>query len=151
MTSLIVRNANSLRKRNNWLDFEEFENLFDRFFNTYQQYPGGAGTINLPVELIERDNNLIMKVMIPGMKREDINIEVSENQINISGECKADYQENKDLIHRCEICTGKFARTMSLPQKIDHKKAKADYKDGVLIITMPKSENQKDKVVKVNL
>lgn len=140
MTSLIVKNQNMLQNPTKWVAFENVENLVDRFFNSYQQYAGEEGMVNMPVELIERDKNLIMKVMIPGMKKEDINVEVSENQVNILGECKADYNEEKDLIHRSEFCIGRFSRTLLLPQKIDHKKVKAEYKDGILTLIMPKSE-----------
>ena len=147
MKSLIVRNKNILNPRK-WSAIDEVESLVDRFFNSYQQYAGEEGMINMPVELIERDKNLIMKVIIPGMKKEDINIEVSEDSINILGECKADYNEEKDLIHRSEFCIGRFVRTLSLPQKIDHQSVKAEYKDGVLTLIMPKSEceTQKTKV-----
>lgn len=151
MTSLIVRNQNSLRNGRNSSAIDNFENLIDRFFNFYPQYPDGESFINMPVELIERDNNLIMKVMIPGMSKEDINIEVAEDQVTVSGEYNLDYQKDKDLIHRCEFCTGKFSRTMSLPQKIDHQKVKAEYKDGILTLNMPKSEKEINKKVKINL
>lgn len=151
MTSLIVRNQNMLRNPKRWSAIDEVENLVDRFFNSYQQYAGEEGMINMPVEIIERNENLIMKVMIPGMKKEDINIEVSEDQVNILGECKADYDEEKDLIHRSEFCIGRFSRTLSLPQKINHQRVKAEYKDGILTLVMPKSEQEINKVVKVNL
>ena len=150
MTSLIVKTPKLLKSQRNWLDFDDFENLFDRFFNSYPQYAGEEGMINMPVELLERDNNLIMKVMIPGMKKEDINIEVSEDQVNITGECKTDYEEDKDLIHRSEFCIGRFSRSLSLPQKINNQKAKAEYKDGILILTLPKSEQEKNKIVKIS-
>lgn len=151
MTSLIVRNQNLLKNGKTWSAIDEVENLVDRFFNSYQRYAGEEGMINMPVELIERNENLIMKIMIPGMKKEDINIEVSENQVNILGECKADYDEEKDLIHRSEFCIGRFSRTLSLPQKINHEKVKAEYKDGILTLILPKSEKELKKVVKVNL
>lgn len=151
MTSLIVRNQNMLKPAKRWSAIDEVESLVDRFFNSYQQYAGEEGMINMPVELIERDKNLIMKVMIPGMKKEDINVEVSEDSVNILGECKADYNEEKDLIHRSEFCIGRFSRMLSLPQKIDHQKVKAEYKDGVLTLIMPKSECETKKTTKVNL
>lgn len=141
MKSLIVRNQNMLKTPNRWSAIDEVESLVDRFFNSYQQYAGEEGMINMPVELIERDKNLIMKVVIPGMKKEDINIEVSEDTVNILGECKADYNEEKDLIHRSEFCIGRFSRMLSLPQKIDHKKVKAEYKDGILTLIMKMREN----------
>lgn len=145
MKSLIVKNKNMVANPSKWSAIEEVESLVDRFFNSYQQYAGEEGMINMPVELIERDKNLIMKVMIPGMKKEDINIEVSENSVNVLGECKADYNEEKDLIHRSEFCIGRFVRTLSLPQKIEHQKVKAEYKDGILTLIMPKSECETNK------
>ena len=155
MTSLILRSQNDLRntgsRTGSRFFIDDFENLVDRFFNTYPTYPGGENNVNMPIELIERDNNLIMRVMIPGMNKEDINIEVSEDQVNISGEAKCRYEEEKDLIHRSEFCVGKFARTIALPQKINNKNAKADYKDGILTLTLPKSEKEINKIVKVNL
>ncbi len=151
MTRLIVRNQNLLRNRKTDSVINEVENIVDRFFNSYQQYAGEEGMINMPVELIERNDNLLMRVMIPGMKKEDINIEVSEDQVNIMGECKANYDEEKDLIHRSEFCIGRFFRMLSLPQKINHEKVKAEYKDGILTLVLPKSEKELKKVVKVNL
>lgn len=151
MTSLIVKNQNMLRDPKRWTPIEEVEGLIDRFFNSYQRYAGEEGMINMPIELIERDNNFIMKVMIPGMEKEDINIEVSEDQVNIIGECKADYDEEKDLIHRTEFCIGKFSRMLSLPQKIDHQKVKAEYKDGILTLVLQKSNNDVKKKTKVKL
>lgn len=150
MTSLIVKNQNMLKNSKRWAPINEVENLIDRFFNSYQQYAGEEGMINMPVELIERDNNFIMKVMVPGMKKEDISIEASEDQVNILGECKADYDEEKDLIHRAEFCIGRFSRTLSLPQKIDHQKVKAEYKDGILTLLLPKSSCDVNRKTKVN-
>lgn len=150
MTKLIVRNQNLLNPRN-FSPINDVENILDRFFNSYQRYAGEEGMVNMPVELIEREDSLIMKVMVPGMKKEDIEIELSEDQVNIMGECKADYDEEKDLIHRSEFCIGRFSRTLTLPQKINHNKAKADYKDGILTITMPKSEKELNKKIKINL
>lgn len=150
MKSLILRNANVLNNRN-WNPIDDFENLVNRFFSSYQPYSGEEGIMQMPIELIERDDNFILKVMTPGMKKEDINIEVSEENVSISGTCKVEYEENKDLIHRSEFCKGNFTRCVSLPQKIDYSKSKADYKDGVLTLTLPKSEKETNKVVKLSL
>lgn len=151
MNSLVLRTPISIRKSKNWTTMDEFENLVERFFSSYQPYQGEEGFLQMPVELVERDNNLILNVMIPGMKKEDINIEVSENQVSISGVCKVEYEENKDLIHRSEFCRGNFSRVISLPQLINHQKSKADYKDGILTLTLPISEKETNKVVKLTL
>lgn len=151
MESLILQNTNSLKRNKNFSVMDDFENLIDRFFNSYQPYQGEEGMLQMPIELVERDNNLILKVMTPGLKKEDINIEVSENEVSVSGTCKVDYEENKDLIHRSEFCRGNFTRNISLPQKINNKNAKADYKDGILTLTLPKSEEKINKTVKISL
>lgn len=151
MNSLVLRTPISIRKSKNWTTMDEFENLVERFFSSYQPYQGEEGFLQMPVELVERDNNLILNVMIPGMKKEDINIEVSEKQVSISGVCKVEYEENKDLIHRSEFCRGNFSRVIALPQIINHQKAKADYKDGILTLTLPISEKETNKVVKLTL
>lgn len=151
MKSLVVRNSNNLKNNNNWQAIDDFEGLIDRFFNSNLPYQGEEGMLHMPIDLIERDNNLIMRVMMPGMKKENINVDISEGQVNISGICSVDYEENKDLIHRSEFCRGNFSRSITLPQKIDHKKSKADYKDGILTLILPKSEQEKNKVVRISL
>lgn len=151
MKSIILKNSNGIKSNSDWSAVDEFEGLIDRFFHSFQPYQGEEGLMHMPIELIERGNNLILKVMLPGMDKNDINIEVSENQIGISGMCKIDYEENTDLIHRSEFCKGHFARSISLPQKINHQKSKADYKDGILTLTLPKSEQELDKTTKLNL
>lgn len=150
MKSLILKNSNALNNHH-WSAIDDFENLVSRFFSSYQPYSGEEGMIQMPIELIERDNNYILKIMTPGMKKEDLNIEVSEQHVNVSGTCKVEYEENKDLIHRSEFCKGNFTRCVSLPQKIDYSKSKADYKDGVLTLTLPKSDKETGKVVKLSL
>lgn len=149
MRSLILRNTN-LADNRAWNQLDEFENLVNRFFTSFKPYQGEEGLLQMPIELVERDNTFILKVMTPGMKKEDLNIEVSEEQVNISGVCKVEYEENKDLIHRSEFCRGNFSRTISLPEKIDYKDVKADYSDGVLTLTVKKRESENNKI-KINL
>ena len=137
MTSLILRNP-------------EMEDFFDRFFNSYPQ-TSQKEDLRMPLELVEREDNFILKASLPGMKKDDINIEVSEDEVSISAEYKTDYQEDKDLIHRSEFIEGKISRTLPLPQKINHQKVKADYKDGILTLILPKSDTEINKTVKISL
>lgn len=151
MKNLIVRNSNHLEHNRNWSPLDEVETLINRFFNSYQPYQGEDGIISMPIELVERDDNYIVKIMTPGIKKEDLNVDVSEDQVNVSGVCKVEYEQNKDLIHRSEFCKGNFSRTITLPQKINNQKVKADYKDGVLSLTLPKSEQSKHKMLRITL
>ena len=150
MTNLVLRNRNPLRVNKSWQAFNEFENLVDRFFNSYSGYNNNLSP-TMPIELVERDNNLILNAILPWLQKENINIEVSEDKVSISGKYKSQDQDSKDLIYRSEFFEGEFERTINLPQKIDHQQAKADYKDGILTLTLPKSEKETSKIVKLSL
>ncbi len=150
MTSLILRNP---RRNGRGLSaFDEFENLVERIFNSYgQSYGEGQASMQMPVELCEKDNNLVLRAVLPGLKKENINIEVAEDNVSISGEYRSQQEENNETIYRSEFFEGRFERRIPLPQAINHKKAQAEYKDGILTLTLPKAENEADKVVKLNL
>jgi len=151
MASLILRNSRPVMPTIGWSTFDEFENFVDKFFNGYHSYNGAEMSMQMPVELTEKDDNLVLKASLPGIEKENINIEVSEDSVSISGEYKSQNEENSDLVHRSEFYTGKFERSVSLPQKIDRQKAKAEYKDGILTLTLPKSEKETAKTVKLSL
>jgi HSP20 family protein len=150
MTSLIVSNKKPFGSRG-WNAFEDFESLVDRLFNSYYSYSENGSSMQMPVELTEKNNNLVLKAILPGLRKEDINIEVSEDQISLSGEYRSENEERDELIYRSEFYSGKFERIIGLPQKVDHQKAKAEYKDGILTITLPKSEKEINKVVKLSI
>lgn len=153
MANLILRNRTPIRSGRGWSAFDEFETLVDRIFNSYSQSYGEDGTpaLGMPVELSEKDNNLLLKAILPGLKKENINIEVSEDRITLSGEYRAQNEEKNEQVYKSEFYEGRFERIVGLPQKIDHQKAKADYKDGILTLTLPKSEKEMNKVVKLSL
>lgn len=151
MASLIVRNKTPLLSGRGWSSFDEFEKLVERIFNNYHLYNDNDSSAGMPIELSEKDNNLVLKAILPGLKKENINIEVSEDKVSISGEYKSEHQENKNSVFRSEFYEGKFERILSLPQKIDHQNAKADYSDGILTLTLPKSEKEVNKIVKLSL
>lgn len=150
MSSIILRNPNPL-KQTNWSTFDEFDRLVNRIFNSYNQYGESESPALVPVELIEKDDEFMLKVMLPGMKKENINIEVSEDGVSISGEYKTQREEEKENVYRSEFFEGKFERNIAMPKKIDHQKAKAEYKDGILSLELPKSEQETKKVVKLSL
>lgn|SRR5574344_714389 len=152
MTSLILKNGIPARTRRNWSTISDFDNLMERIFDMYQPYANSDYPSQMPIELSEKDNEFEFKAMLPGLKKEDVNIEVTEDGITVSGEYKSEEKDEKDdLMHASEFFTGKFSRTITLPQKIDHQKAKADYKDGILTISLPKAEKEINKVVKLSL
>ena len=150
MANLILRSRRPFSAGRNLSSFEDFENLVDRLFSSYYGSENESSA-QMPVELTEKDNNFILKAILPGLKKDDINIEVSEENVSISGEYCSQHEEKNELIYRSEFYSGKFERVISLPQKIDHQNAKADYQDGILTITLPKSEREMNKVVKLSI
>ncbi|GIX28653.1 MAG: hypothetical protein KatS3mg123_2534 [Burkholderiales bacterium] len=83
------------------------------------------------------------------MNKEDIEISLTGNVLTIKGETKREEKEEKGDYYRCEISRGAFSRTVSLPAEVDESKAKASLNDGVLEITLPKTETAKKRTIKV--
>ena len=90
-----------------------------------------------------------MKVELPGMKKEDIEISLHDGCLSISGERKSEQKFEDAEVYRAERFVGRFQRTVTLPAPVAADKAKADYKDGVLTITLPKTEEARPKQISV--
>ena len=88
---------------------------------------------------------------IPGMAKDDIKAEVKDHQMTITGEKKLQDDKNGKDYHVCEICYGKFERTFTLPDNVDTQKIDAEYKDGILNLAIPKTEEAKPKEIKVKV
>lgn len=104
-----------------------------------------------PAEITETPEALHLKVEIPGLRSEDINIEVTRDSVNLSGERRSETQAEDNGVTRTEFRYGKFERVIPLPSKIDNAQVTAEYKDGILNLTLPKAEEEKNRVVKVAL
>ena len=94
----------------------------------------------LRVDVYEKDNNLVVKAAIPGVKREDIQIDVTDGILHISAETKAEKNVEEKDYYLHEYSHGKISRSLRLPSDVQPDKAKAEYKDGVLLVQMPKNK-----------
>ena len=112
-------------------------------FGNFSQVPAA--------ELTETKEALILKLELPGIKTANLNIEATAKSISISGERKSEVKAESEEKTRSEFRYGSFKRVISLPVRIENTEVKADYKDGILQLTLPKAEAEKNKVVKVNL
>ncbi|HEV56721.1 MAG TPA: Hsp20/alpha crystallin family protein [Phycisphaerales bacterium] len=101
------------------------------------------------VDVIDRDNEILVKAELPGVKKEDIDISVSDNSITLRGCTSHESKEEKGDYYRMEMSRGEFTRTLTLPADVDSDKAKAAYKDGVLELTLPKLTKSKRRAIKV--
>lgn len=112
---------------------------------------GSFGDITPSVDIYEEKGEVVVKTELPGMKREDVNVKLIDNNLIISGEKKTDEKvERKDYL-RLERSYGSFNRTLSLPEGIDSEHVKASFKDGVLEVRVPiKGETGKVRQINVN-
>lgn len=102
-------------------------------------------------ELTETEHNLMLKLEVPGMQLTDFEIEATVKTISISGDRQAETKSEETGSTRSEFRYGSFQRVITLPARIQNTKVKAEYKNGILYLTLPKAEAEKNKVVKVNL
>jgi HSP20 family protein len=103
------------------------------------------------LDLYEDKDNLFVKMELPGMKREDIDVSLHEGSLSISGERKSEQKHETADVYRAERFFGRFQRTVALPTPVAADKVKAQYKDGILTVTLPKTEEAKPKQIDVNV
>jgi HSP20 family protein len=103
------------------------------------------------LDMHEGKDKLIVRAELPGMKREDIDVSLHDGSLSISGERKSEEKHECAEVYRAERFVGRFQRTVSLPAPVAADKVKAQYKDGVLTITLPKTEEAKPKQIDVQV
>lgn len=130
-----------------------FENMLDLNDQNWMGLHSIGGMWTPAVEIQETDKELVLKAEIPGIDAKDLEVEVGEERVTISGEHKEEKTiENKDKNYfHSELHYGQFHRVVPLPMSIQTDKIKSDFKHGILTLTMPKVEDTQKKVVKVNL
>lgn len=106
---------------------------------------------SMPVDMIETKDNVVVKAAVPGVKPDEIDLSVTGDTLTIKGETKAEEKFEEGSYLRKERRFGAFQRTLTLPTNVVADKAKAEFENGVLTLTLPKSEEVKPKSIKVNL
>lgn len=145
----------TLVRLNTLRNFPSFNTSISRVFDDFFTEPEHRGHKALNswhpvVDIHETETSTFISADIPGVKKEEISINVEENTLVLSGERKTDIETKKENYYRAERSFGKFRREFSLPASIDHEKISADYKDGVLTIEIPKPEEQKPKSIAIH-
>jgi HSP20 family protein len=135
-----------------WSPLTRLQSELNRLFN-YPELEGNDLWQNMfpAMDLHEDADQLMVTAELPGMKKEDINVSLHENTLTVSGEKKCEDQEKSGESYRSERCYGRFHRSISLPWSVDAEKIDASYRDGVLKIKLPKSEQAKPKQIDVNV
>ena len=124
-----------------------FESPWTELARTSQLLSGWTPALDIH----EDKDNFIVRAELPGMKREDIDVSLHDGALSISGERKLEQKFEEAEVYRTERFFGKFQRTVALPAAVAADKVKAQYKDGVLTITLPKTDEAKPKQISVNV
>lgn len=103
------------------------------------------------VDIVDRDNQVIVRAEVPGVLKEDLKVTVSDSTLTIKGHTEREEEERRDDYYRHELSYGDFTRTLELPAEVDGSKVEAKMKDGILEIRLPKVEQAKPREVKVEV
>ena len=110
-----------------------------------------TGSFVPPVDIYEDENSLSLRLEIPGMKQDELDIRLENNTLTVRGERKFEKEEKEENFHRIERRYGSFARSFTLPNTVDTEKVNADYRDGVLAIELTKRAETKPKQIKIGV
>ena len=131
----------------------EMDQIFDLSFPGFLN--GGSSLIEgqwVPsLDVVDEKNHLLVKVDLPGLTKNDINVSVEDKYLTIRGEKREDKHIKQDDFLRTERYYGRFSRSLHLPAHVDSNKTKATFKDGVLELRLPKKEEFKSKRIEVNI
>ena len=128
---------------------EPFSSDFNRLFNTLFDESRAQRWVP-PMDLVEADDHFLLKADLPGLGEEDVSIELRDNALTISGERKSEHEARERGWYRVERATGKFSRSLSLPDGIDPDAVTASFDKGVLEVWIPKPEARKPRRIQIN-
>jgi HSP20 family protein len=132
---------------------QEMNRLFSTFFDTPGSGPGNGGARRwIPaMDLVETDDHFVLRADLPGLSEGDIQLELEDNVLTISGERKAEHEQRKEGYYRVERATGSFRRSLTLPEGIDADAITAKFDKGVLEVRIPKPEERKPRKVQIQV
>ena len=142
-----------------WAPFDRLTTLRDEMNRLFESSLAPFGTRDFglfggwspALDVFEDKENVIVKMELPGMKREEIDISLHNGMLTISGERKEEVKSGEGETFRSERYFGRFHRTVTLPTQVKPDQVKATYKDGILMVELPKSEEAKPKQIEVKI
>lgn len=130
-----------------WEPLNEFDRFFDERF--LQSFPKIGW--DLATDVYEEKGTIVVKMSVPGVKLSDVDVSIKDGILTVSGNREDEHEvKNKDYYSK-EIRRGSFSRSISLPKNVEAEKAKAQFHDGFLMVTLPKTPDSEDKSIKVTI
>jgi HSP20 family protein len=130
---------------------KDMDDLWSRFFGDVGFPTFGGGMWGPALDVKETKENIIVAAEIPGLTAKDVEVTISGDTLTLKGEKKQEKEEKEESYHMIERRYGAFSRSIRLPAEVDTKNIKASYKDGLLIVTLPKTETAKEKQIKISV
>jgi len=130
---------------------KEMNRLFDSFFGEGAAANGDRSRWLPAMDLLERENEYVLRVDLPGVKPEDVKVELQNDVLTISGERHAEHEERKEGAYRLERGYGRFTRSLTLPEGVDPAKIAARLENGVLEVIVPKPEERKPQRIAIDV
>ncbi len=128
----------------------EVNRLFDTVFDAPRAGTGNGHRRWIPaMDLVETDEHFVLRADLPGLKEEDVKIEVEDSTLTVSGERRSEHESNREGYHRVERSFGSFSRSLTLPKGVDPAAVTAGFDRGVLEVRIPKPEERKPRRVAI--
>ena len=134
-----------------WNPFREMDEMI-RNFRLPRDYTSPLADFTPAVDISEKDKEYLVKAQLPGVKKDDVKIELLNGVLTITGERKFEKEEKTEKTHRVESAYGAFTRSFTVPEDVLDEKIAAEFKDGILAVRLPKTDIKKPatKTIKVN-
>jgi HSP20 family protein len=139
-------------------ELNTLQNEMNRLFNTFFDQPAPTGRGGLPgrrwipaMDLVESGDHYVLRADLPGLSDEDVNIQLQDNVLTISGERKTEHETQQEGYYRLERASGAFSRSLSLPDGVDPEGVVAHFDRGILEIRIPKPEQKKPRQVQITV
>ncbi len=132
-----------------WNPFRDIDNI-GREINSFFDYPAKLFAGHSPrVDVYQTEDEVVVKAEIPGVSREDLSLYVDDRSVRISGETRREEKYSENDTYRSERYYGSFSRTVPLPAEVKPDEAGAEYRDGILTVTVPKAEQSKGRKIDI--
>jgi len=127
------------------------DSIINEFFHPAACIDEGTARVWNPiVDVYENDESIVVKAEVPGVDKKDISVDIDNGVLTVKGERKHEEEVKEDRFYRKERVYGKFQRSFRLPEGTDYDKINADFKDGILTVTVPKAEEKKPKQISIH-
>jgi HSP20 family protein len=135
-------------------ELNTIQNEMNRLFNTFFDQPAPTSTARRwlpPMDLLETAEHYVLRADLPGLSDGDVNVQLQDNVLTVSGERNAEHEQQQEGYHRLERAFGAFSRSLTLPDGVDPDAVQAHFDRGVLEIKIPKPEQRKPRQVQIKL